>query len=86
MRTLRLHSALFGAALLLAPLSAGARPSAVAERYRRALDKLEPITRGADLPRQNQGAHGRINAVLGETHLSEEPPLVQPPISGPWHY
>jgi hypothetical protein len=53
--------------------------------YERAVISLRPITRDSQLQLETKGAQGRKNALLDNTHLSEEPPLVQPPLSGAWH-
>jgi hypothetical protein len=58
----------------------------VAASQERAAAKLAPLTRPAEQRRVNVGAEGRKNSVSDEARQSEEPALVQPPLSGPWSF
>jgi hypothetical protein len=72
-----------GLPLIGAPPPPAERRS-VGSAYDRAMDWGSPIRYGMDFPRVNEGARGRTNMLIGNAHLSEEPSLVQPRISGPW--
>jgi hypothetical protein len=78
---------LVGAVLAAATLPTPARQDrqTVTGAYERAVEALRPVTRDAQLQLETRGAQGRKNALLDNMHLSEEPPFVQPPLSGAWH-
>jgi hypothetical protein len=52
----------------------------------RANRRLDWWTRQGRPAHETTGTWGRKNALIDNMHLSEEPPLVQPPLSGRWHF
>jgi hypothetical protein len=78
---------LIGAAFAAAAMPGPTRQDrqTVTGAYERAVEVMRPVTRDAQLQLETKGAQGRKNALLDNMHLSEEPPFVQPPLSGAWH-
>jgi hypothetical protein len=85
LRSWRLAAAL-AALPLLGPAPPPSPRQTASGALERASRRLEPLRREAPLEHQTSGTRGRINGLIDNNRLTQEPALVQPPLSGPWSF